>query len=107
MVVISDGDFCRNEIDPKTGKATPLGYYKYTRETFANKDFLLNIIEWLTDENGIIAARSKEIKTRLLDEQRVKQEKFKWQLINTLLPIGMVLAFAAIFGWWRRKKYAK
>lgn len=107
MVVIADGDFCRNDIDPKTGHSTPLGYYKYTRETFANKDFLLNAIEWLTDENGIIAARSRELKMRLLDEQRVKDEKFFWQLLNTLCPIALVLGFAGLFGWLRRRKYAQ
>lgn len=107
MVVISDGDFARNDFDAKTGRAAPLGYYKYTRETFANKDFLMNTIEWLTDDYGIIAARNRDVKARLLDEQRVKTQKTNWQLLNILAPIGMVVMFGAGFSFWRKRKYAQ
>lgn len=106
MVVISDGDFARNDFDTKTGRAAPLGYYKYTRETFANKDFLMNTIEWLTDDYGIIAARNRDVKARLLDEPRVKTQKTMWQLFNILVPIGMAVVFGAGFSFWRKRKYA-
>lgn len=107
MVIIADGDFCRNSFDAQTGRSTPLGYYKYTRETFANKDFLLNAIEWLTDARGIIAARSKDVKVRLLDEQRVKRERLSWQLFNLVVPIGLVLVFGVLFGTWRKRKFGR
>ena len=106
MVVVSDGDIIRNDYDRATNRPLPLGYYKYTKQTFANKEFILNAIEWLTDENGIIAARSKDVKLRLLDEVRVKNEKLQWQLLNVLLPLGLVLAFGIVYTLFRRKMYA-
>lgn len=106
MVVIADGDIIKNDIDRKTGRVVPLGYYKYSKQTFANKELLFNAIEWLTDEKGIIAARSKDIKLRLLDMQKVKSERFMWQLLNVGLPILLVLLFAGGYNFYRRRKYA-
>ena len=106
MVVISDGDIIQNEIDRASGRANPLGYYKFSKQNFANKDLLLNAVEWLNDENGIIEARSKDLKLRLLDDQRVKVEKTKWQLINIVLPILLLLLFGGFYNWIRKKKYA-
>lgn len=106
MVVISDGDVIRNDYDAKRGQTTPLGYYKYTGETFANKDLIVNAIEWLNDDNGIIAARNKDIKLRLLDKPRVAEGKLQWQLINILLPLALVLLFGLAFNLWRKRRYA-
>lgn len=106
MILISDGDIIRNDYDPVRGHTSPLGYYKYTGETFDNKNFLINCIEWLNDENGLIAARSKEVKLRLLDTTRIKAEKGFWQTLNMVLPLALVAIFGGIYTWWRRKKYA-
>jgi len=107
MVIIADGDIAKNDFNPASGKSAPLGYYKYTRETFANKELLINAIEWLGDEYGIIAARSKDVKLRLLDEQKIKDEQVQWQLINLILPLGLVLVFGSIYNYHRRRKYAQ
>lgn len=105
MVVLADGDLIRNEYDVNSGRPSPLGYYKFTKETFANKELILNAIEWLTDEKGIIAARSKDVKLRLLDKQRVKEEKLFWQLLNVFAPIVLVLLFGMGYNFWRRRRY--
>ena len=75
-------------------------YYK------GNKDFLLNAVEYLLDEDGILASRSKELKLRLLDTVRTTKEKTKWQLINIVVPIVILLVFGLIFNYLRRRKYA-
>jgi len=106
MIVIADGDLIRNEFDKRNNRPLPLGYYKFTKETFANKDFLLNCIEWLLDNSGIIVARSKDVQLRLLDDKRIKEEKNYWQIFNISIPLIMVLIGGLLYGFWRHRKYA-
>lgn len=105
MIVCADGDFIRNEYDPLTSQTKPLGYYKFTKETFANKDFILNGIEWLIDRAGVIAARAKEVKMRLLDTQRLQKEQTYWQFINIVVPLVLLVVFGLLFNFWRRRKF--
>ena len=104
MIVIADGDIIKNDLQAGGG-FWPLGYYNITGQTLANKTFILNCVEYLTDESGLITTRSKEIKVRLLDKVRIKEEKLKWQLINTLAPIIIVIFFGITYTFLRRKKY--
>lgn len=106
MVVISDGDIIRNDYDPINSRISPLGYYKFTKENFANKALIQNAIEWLTDENGIIAARSKDIKLRLLDAPKVKAEQTTWQLVNIGVPLLLLLVFGVGYNYLRKRRYA-
>jgi ABC-2 type transport system permease protein len=105
MIVISDGDIAKNPVNPETGAFAPLGYNRYDRYTYANKDFLVNAIEYLLDEEGVIRARTKEVKLRLLDAYRAKEEKTKWQLINIGLPVVFLLLFGFLFNTIRKRKY--
>ena len=105
MIVIGDGDIIRNELRPD-GSAYPLGYYSISRQTMANKDFVLNCIQYLIDTSGILETRNKEVKLRLLNKIRVQDEKVKWQVINIILPLVIVVLFGVGFTYFRRKKYA-
>ena len=105
MIVIGDGDIIRNELRPD-GSAYPLGYYSISRQTMANKDFVLNCIQYLIDTSGILETRNKEVKLRLLNKIRVLDEKVKWQVINIILPLVIVVLFGVGFTYFRRKKYA-
>jgi len=104
MIVTSIGDIFNNDYSTKDGPL-PMGYYKYTGEYFANRTFLLNCLEYLTDHSGILEARSKDVKLRLLDNGRVKDEKTKWQVINVSIPIALVLVFASCYLFFRKRKY--
>ena len=104
MIVISDGDVIKNDLQVGGG-FWPLGYYNVTGQTLANKTFILNCVEYLTDESGLITTRSKEIKVRLLDKVKIKEEKLKWQLINTIIPIVSVILFGLVYTYLRRKRY--
>lgn len=106
MIVISDGDIGKNLVD-KNGKPQPIGFNKWENFVFSgNSDLLLNSVEYLLDDSGILEARSKEVKLRLLDKVRSQTERLEWQLFNILLPLAFLAAFGLIFNYWRRKKYA-
>jgi len=106
MIVISNGDLIRNDITTD-GAYYPLGYYKYSDQFFGNKDFILNCIQYLVDDRGILETRNKEIKLRLLDTQEIESSKLKWQLINIVLPILIIVVFGILFNVYRKRKYAR
>ena len=106
MINVSYGDIIRNCIHFGSNKPYPLGFDKYTNQTFRNKNFILNCINYLCDDSGLISVRSKELTLRLLDKKKVKEEKFKWQIINTVLPLLVILLFGIVYHIRRKKKYA-
>jgi ABC-2 type transport system permease protein len=109
MLVISDGDIIRNDFKLKANGTLilPLGYDKYTGRTFGNKDFIINAIHYLTDNNGLVNIRSREIKLRLLDRTKIKDNnRLKWQLINTILPLLIIILFGLLYNYSRRLKYS-
>ncbi len=106
MLVVSDGDVAKNPVvNRETGQVLPLGFNRFTRYQFANKDFLLNAIEYLRDENGIIEARSKEVKLRLLDTVKAEKEKSFWQFINLVVPLLFLMAFAWTYNFFRKRRF--
>ncbi|QHT69356.1 gliding motility-associated ABC transporter substrate-binding protein GldG [Rhodocytophaga rosea] len=106
VIVCSDGDLPTNEINPKTGKFLPLGYDRFSQNTFANKDFALNAIDYLLDENGVITARNKEIALRPLDKLRIREERLQWQVINLVAPVLLIVLFGIARAYGRKRKYA-
>jgi ABC-2 type transport system permease protein len=104
MIVVSAGNIFMNGYTPKDG-VQPMGYYWGTHEYFANRNFLLNCLEYLTDHTGVLEARSKEVKLRLLDTGRAKDEKSTWQAVNVGIPIAMVLVFASAYLFFRKRRY--
>ena len=107
MLVVSDGDVGRPFFNPITGQFLKLGYNPYERYSFANKDFLLNAIEYLKDEKGIIEARNKEVKLRLMDTAKAENEKLLWQLVNIVAPIIFLIIFGLVYNAMRKRKFAK
>jgi len=105
MIVISDGDVFKNQVG-NDGSPYPLGYDHYTQQSYGNKNLLLNIADYMTDDSGLIALRTKEIKIRLLDRARIRSEKLYWQVINNVVPLGLVLIFAIFQHYIRKRKYA-
>ena len=107
MIVVADGDIIRNQIDIKRKTPLPLGYDQFTQNTYANKEFIENAISYLVDGEGLIDIRSRELKVRLLDMTKVNQERTKWQVINTLVPIALIIALGFVMAFIRKKKYSK
>jgi ABC-2 type transport system permease protein len=105
MVVVSDGDVIRNQLHYSQGYPMPLGYDQYTGQSFGNKDFILNILDYMLDESGLISIRSRDLKLRLLDMTRVNNHKFFWQAFNIIFPVFLVLVFGFIQNYLRKRKY--
>jgi hypothetical protein len=106
MIVIADGDIMRNPVGSR-GVPFPTGYDRINQFTFANKKFLLNCIDYLIDDNGLIEIRSKERTLRLLDPEKAKSEKSYWQYFSLILPLMVILIFGAVNHWIRLRKYTR
>ena len=105
MIVVADGDVIRNQIDVISKKPLPLGYDQYTQNTYGNKDFIENAITYLVEGENLIAIRSREFKIRLLDPDKKVNQRLRWQLVNILIPVGMVMLFGMVVALVRKKKY--
>lgn len=104
MIVIADGDIMRNGISGRGG-IYPTGFDRFTKTTFANKKFLLNCIDYLIDDNGLIEIRAKEKTLRLLDTEKTRLERGYWQWFNLLAPLSSILAFGIFNHILRKRKY--
>ncbi|MGC8864111.1 MAG: gliding motility-associated ABC transporter substrate-binding protein GldG [Bacteroidales bacterium] len=105
MLVVADGDIIRNQINRRSGVPLPLGYDQDTRQTFGNKDFILNALNYMIDDSRLVEIRSREIKLRLLDPQRVEAERLRWQTLNILAPVLFVITIGLLKAFYRKKKY--
>lgn len=106
MIVVADGDILKNQISATDGSTFPLGYDRYTQQQYGNRNFLLNVADYLSDDTGIIELRNKEIRLRQLDRARVRDEKVWWQMLNIGLPPAMLIVFGIFQHYYRRRKYA-
>jgi ABC-2 type transport system permease protein len=107
MIVIGDGDVFSNQISKTDQTPFPLGFDRYSQQNYGNKSLLLNIADYFTDDDNLIALRNKEVKVRLLDKVRLRTEKTKWQLINAVFPLLLLICFAIFQHYYRKHKYAK
>lgn len=107
MIVVADGDIAKNPVNKRTNEFMALGIDRYTKQQYGNPDFLLNVMNYLCDEDGLMTVRSKKFKIRMLDQTLLKAERFKWQLINTVLPVGFIIIFGLAHYLDRKKKYTK
>jgi len=107
MVVISDGDIIKNDYKASTDQFSALGYDKYTNRVYGNKDFLLNTFNYLLDDSGLIDSRAKEFKIRLLHPEKSKTEKERYQVINTVIPVILIIILGLIQFISRKRKYGK
>jgi gliding-associated putative ABC transporter substrate-binding component GldG len=109
IIIVADGDVVLNGV-VKGGQPISMGMNSYTYGTqrefpFANKDFLLNCLSYMLDNNGLSESRNKEIVPRLLDNKLVQAEENNWKLINIALPVILIIIFAYIYNFLRRRKY--
>lgn len=105
MIVISDGDVIKNQL--QKGQPLALGFDRYTGNTYGNKEFLLNAVNYLLDDSGLINIRSKEIIIPFLNTEKVAEERKIWQVINILAPIIILIVGGLLFIYFRRKRYLK
>ena len=109
MIVVADGDLIKNKVRFKNTnpRILPLGYDELTKQSFGNKDFVLNAINYLCDDSGWMNLRGRSYSLRLLDKNKVADESFFWKMVNVLLPLLLVLVLGVVVTFYRRYKYAK
>ena len=107
MIVFADGDLIANQYRIQGGvpEFMPLGYDRFSKQTFGNKALLLNAVNYLCDDEGLMELRARVFKIRLLDKIRLKEGKLMWQVLNVLFPILFISAFGAVYVYVRRRKY--
>ncbi len=109
MIVIADGDIIRNQVQFSNGTYTPLplGYDRHTGQTFGNKELILNAVNYLSDDAGLMAVRSRELKLRVLDVAKARENLLSWQLINILVPVLLIILFGIIQFAIRKRRFSK
>ena len=105
IIVCSDGDIPANDFDKVQNTPLPLGFDKYTNNTFANKDFVMNAIDYLLVDNGVITARNKEITLRPLDKVILQNDRQYWQSINLIIPILVLIMVGFLKNYLRKRRY--
>lgn len=104
QIVVSDADLVTNAVSPTSGPL-PMGMLPFENYRFANREFLLNCVDYLVSNSGIFASRNKDFTLRLLDKKKVEDQKLKWQIINIILPIFLVILFGMLYQEVKRKKF--
>ncbi len=105
MIVVADGDVIKNSI--RKGQPIALGFDPYMNMNYGNKEFLLNAVNYLLDDSGLMEVRSKEINIPFLNIEKVVANKTYWQLINILAPLLILGIFGFLFSFLRKRKYRK
>ena len=105
QVVVASGSVIRNDI--QQGKALPAGYDRYSGMQFANRDFLVNTVLYLTDEQGLIPLRQKTIALRLLNDRRAHEQRTQMQLFSTITPVALLALIGLMVFLIRRYKYTR
>ena len=106
MIVIADGDIIKNQLD-QNYQPLELGYDKWTNQLYDNKAFLMNCVNYLLDDNGLINIRSKDVSLPLLNKEKVYENYTTAQFITVGLPIIILLLFGLLFTFLRKRKYSR
>src|SRR5690606_36854671 len=105
-IVVSDGDIIKNQLD-KDFQPLELGFDRWTNKNYANKEFLINSLNYLLDDNGLIDIRSKHVELPILDQEKVYENYTYSQIITVGAPLFTVIVFGVLFTFLRRRKYGR
>jgi len=109
MIVVSDAEIIKNDVRRRPDGAfiSPLGYDRYTKQTFGNKDLVMNMVKYLDDDIGIMNLRTRDIKLRMLDKKKISESRLAWQLFNLILPSSLLIIGGLIWLYFRKKRFAR
>jgi ABC-2 type transport system permease protein len=109
MLVVADGDVIRNDVRITPGEiiSLPLGFDRYTQQTFGNKDFVMNALHYLAGNEELISLRSRDITLRLLDKAKIREDRIFWVILNTVLPVIVIVLAGILYNLFRKRKYSK
>ena len=104
QVVVGSGSIIMNEVE--RNQVLPMGYDRYNQIQFSNRDFIANVLLWLTDSEGLIQLREKTVALRLLNDKRAHDERARVQAISTISPIAILALLGGVIWIIRKRKYA-
>jgi gliding-associated putative ABC transporter substrate-binding component GldG len=112
MIIIADGDMALNDFSPQQQQILPMGLNKYTVGTnyeyqFANRDLILNCLEYMVNDVGLMETRNKDFVLRVLDTKKVSEQKLTWQIINIVVPLLLVILLGVVYQMVRKMKYSR
>ncbi|ANQ48281.1 gliding motility-associated ABC transporter substrate-binding protein GldG [Flammeovirga sp. MY04] len=107
VIVIADGDIVKNEFNPITGGVESIEFDRHRGQTLSNLEFVMNALEYLTDQDGLIMARNKKVTLRPLDSFKVREEKAFWQWLNVGVPVVVTALLGILFVYLRRRRYER
>lgn len=109
MIVVADADILRNDVRRRPDGAfiSPLGYDRYTKQTFGNKDLVMNMVKYLDDDIGLMNLRTRDFKLRMLDKKKITESKFAWQLFNLVTPSAILIIFGLIWLFIRKRRFTR
>lgn len=107
MIVIPDGDIIRNQYSNMKDKVFELGRDRFVNNTFANKEFMMNCIDYLLDQSGLMKLRAKDFSIRMLNKSRAEDQKLFWQVVNMGGPVVLVILFGFGYNLVRRYRFAR
>jgi len=109
MIVVSDADIIRNDVRrrPDGAYISPLGYDRYTKQTFGNRDLVVNMVKYLDDDIGLMSLRTRDFKLRMLDKKKITESRFTWQLINLALPSAILVLCGLVWLYFRKKRFTR
>ncbi len=109
MIVIADGDLIKNKVHNKSSnpQILPLGYDELSNQTFGNKDFITNAVNYLCDDDGWMELRARSYKLRILDRSKISDDSLKWKIINLAIPLALIFLLAICISVIRKIKYSK
>lgn len=105
LIIVSNAEIVLNDVSQRG--PVPMGYHKDINYTFANRDFFMNCVEYMVSNSSVLETRSKDFTLRLLDKEKVEEERSMWTIINIGLPLLLIVIFGAVFNFLRRRKFAK
>lgn len=103
MIVIADGDVIKNDV--VRNQPQELGFDRWTGQSFGNKEFLENAVNYLLDDDGLINIRTKDVAIAFLDSEKISSQKTNWQFVNIVLPLLLLGLFGLAFNYYRKRKY--
>jgi len=109
MIVVSDADIIRNDVRRRPDGAfiSPLGYDRYTKQTFGNKELVMNMVKYLDDDIGLMNLRTRDFKLRMLDKKKILESRFAWQVFNLVTPSAILLFFGLVWLFIRKKRFSR
>lgn len=109
MIIVSDADIVRNDVRHRADGAfiSPLGYDRYTKQTFGNKDLVMNMVKYLDDDRGLMNLRIRDFKLRMLDKKKITESRVAWQLFNLITPSVILIIGGLIWLYIRKRKFTR